>query len=134
MFIRIEPSSVAPIYRQIMDQIKYQIAMGILRPGDKLPSVRQLAEELAVNYNTTLKVYNELCRENVLRVDRGKGTLVADQQQTISLSQRKKTMATTLRETAVQAIHLDISLEQAQQLFAQEYKAIAAQKNRSEPS
>jgi GntR family transcriptional regulator len=108
--------------------------MGILRPGDKLPSVRQLAEELAVNYNTTLKVYNELCRENVLRVDRGKGTLVADQQQTISLSQRKKTMATMLRETAVQAMHLDISLELAQQLFAQEYKAIAAQKNRSELS
>ena len=45
-----------------------------------------------------------------------------------------KTMATMLRETAVQAMHLDIFLEQAQQLFAQEYKAIAAQKNRSEPS
>jgi len=134
MFIRIEPSSVTPIYRQIMDQIKYQIAMGILRPGDKLPSVRQLAEELAVNYNTTLKVYNELCRENVLRVERGKGTLVTDQPQTLSLSQRKKTLATMLRETAVQAMHLDISLDQAQQLFAQEYKAIALQKNRSEPS
>jgi GntR family transcriptional regulator len=134
MFIRIEPSSVTPIYRQIMDQIKYQIAMGILRPGDKLPSVRQLAEELAVNYNTTLKVYNELCRENVLRVERGKGTLVTDQVQTLSLSQRKKTLAPMLREAAVQAMHLDISLDQAQQLFAQEYKVIEAQKNRSEPS
>ncbi len=132
MFIRIEPSSVAPIYRQIIDQIKYQIAMGILRPGDKLPSVRQLAEQLAVNYNTTLKVYNELCRDNVLRVERGRGTLVSDQQQTISLSQRKKTIATMLRDTAVQAMHLHISLEQAQTLFAQEYKAIEAQKNRGE--
>ncbi len=134
MFIRIEPSSVTPIYRQIIDQIKYQIAMGILRPGDKLPSVRQLAEQLAVNYNTTLKVYNELCRENVLRVERGRGTLVTDQPQTISLSQRKKTIANMLRDTAVHALHLDISLEQAQQLFAQEFKAIEAQKNRSEQS
>lgn len=134
MFIRIEPASVVPIYRQIMDQIKYQIAMGILSPGDKLPGVRQLAEQLAVNYNTTLKVYNELCRENVLRVERGKGTLVTDQRQTLSLGQRKKSMATVLREAAVQALHLDISLEQAQQILAQEYKAIEAQKSRSEQS
>ncbi len=132
MFIRIEPSSVAPIYRQIIDQIKYQIAMGILRPGDKLPSVRQLAEQLAVNYNTTLKVYNELCRENVLRVERGKGTLVADQQQTLSLGRREEKIAHMLRDTAVHALHLDISLEQAQTLFEREYKAIEAQKNRSE--
>ncbi len=134
MFIRIEPSSVAPIYRQIIDQIKYQIAMGILRPGDKLPSVRQLAEQLAVNYNTTLKVYNELCRENVLRVERGKGTLVADQQQTLSLGRREEKIAHMLRDTAVHALHLDVSLEQAQQLFDREYKAIEAEKNRSEQS
>jgi len=62
MFIRIEPSSSSPIYRQIMDQIRYQVAAGILKAGDKVPSVRQLAGQLAVNQNTILKVYNELCR------------------------------------------------------------------------
>ena len=55
-----------PIYRQIIDQIKYQVAAGVLTEGDRVPSVRELALQLAVNQNTILKVYNELCRENVL--------------------------------------------------------------------
>jgi GntR family transcriptional regulator len=50
-----------PIYRQIVDQIKHQIAIGAIKQSDMLPSVRQLAGELAVNQNTILKVYNQLC-------------------------------------------------------------------------
>jgi GntR family transcriptional regulator len=131
MFIRIEPSSSAPIYRQIMDQIRHQIAAGMLKAGDKVPSVRQLAGQLAVNQNTILKVYNELCREHVLEVDRGNGTIVAQGHTTTPMSERKKVVATLLREAAVQAIHLDISPEQAHALLEREYRAIVAERAES---
>ena len=131
MFIRIEPSSSAPIYRQIMDQIRYQIAAGMLKAGDRIPSVRQLAGQLAVNQNTILKVYNELCREHVLQVDRGNGTIVAQGNTTTSMSERKKAVAALLREAAVQAIHLDIPLEQTRALLEKEYRAILAERAES---
>ena len=129
MFIRIEASSAVPIYRQIMDQIRYQVATGTLKPGDRLPGVRQLAGQLAVNQNTILKVYNELCREDLLRVERGNGTVVADGTRAISTAKRHKTVAALLREAAVQAIHLGVSLEQTQTLLDKEYQAIQAQRD-----
>jgi GntR family transcriptional regulator len=131
MFIRIEPSSSSPIYRQIMDQIKHQVAAGILKTGDKVPSVRQLAGQLAVNQNTILKVYNELCREHVLEVDRGNGTVVADGNSTLPMSDRKKAVAALLREAAVQAIHLGITAEQTHVLLDKEYQALEAERKRS---
>ena len=78
MLLRIEPTSATPIYRQIADQIRDQVVSGQLKASQQMPSVRQLAEELAVNQNTILKVYNELCREGLLKMERGSGTFVAD--------------------------------------------------------
>ncbi|MHC4536221.1 MAG: GntR family transcriptional regulator, partial [Planctomycetota bacterium] len=98
MFIRIEPSSSIPIYRQIIDQIKYQVATGVLKEGDKVPSVRELAARLAINQNTVLKVYNELCRQNVLKIERGDGTYVSSSKQTIPVAERRKTISNVLRE------------------------------------
>lgn len=131
MFIRIEPSSSSPIYRQIMDQIKHQVAAGILKTGDKVPSVRQLAGQLAVNQNTILKVYSELCREHVLEVDRGNGTVVADGNSTLPMSDRKKAVSALLREAVVQAIHLGIPAEQTHVLLDREFQAIETERKRS---
>jgi GntR family transcriptional regulator len=124
IFVRIEPTSAVPIYRQIIDQVKYQVATDVLVQGDQVPSVRQLASQLAVNQNTILKVYNELCRENVLRIERGNGTFVAAGKQTISAAQRKKTVANVLREAVVQAVHLGVSIEQMKVLLEREYRTI----------
>ena len=89
MFLRIEASSAVPIYRQIMDQIRDSVAAGSLKAGEKMPSVRVLAEELAVNQNTILKVYNELCREGVLRMERGSGTFVAETSEEVRIEERE---------------------------------------------
>ncbi len=121
-----------PIYRQIIDQIKYQVVTGVLKEGDKVPSVRELAAKLAVNQNTILKVYNELCRENVLKIERGDGTYVSSNKQTISVAERKKVVANVLREASVQAIHLEISVEQAKELLEKEYRAIKSAKKKTE--
>ncbi len=121
-----------PIYRQIIDQIKYQIATGVLKEGDKVPSVRELAGKLAVNQNTVLKVYNELCRENVLRIERGDGTYVSSSRQAIPAAEKKKAVANVLREAVIQAIHLEVSLEQAKELLEKEYEAIKSAKKKAE--
>lgn len=128
IFIRIEPSSSVPIYRQIIDQIKYQVATGVLKEGNKVPSVRELAAKLTVNQNTILKVYNELCRENVLKIERGDGTYVSSNKQSISAGERKKAVANVLREAVVQAIHLEISVEQSKELLENEYAKIISQR------
>ncbi|MCF7975880.1 MAG: GntR family transcriptional regulator [Phycisphaerae bacterium] len=133
MFVRIEPSSSVPIYRQIIDQIRYQVATGVLQPGDRVPSVRALAGQLAVNQNTILKVFNELRNEKILRVERGSGTVVAQSGQSMTLAERKKTVATLLREGAIQAIQLDIPKEQAVDLLQMEYEIILSEKKRSQP-
>ena len=134
MFIRIEPSSSVPIYRQIIDQIKYQVATGMLKEGNKVPSVRELAAKLAVNQNTILKVYNELCRENVLKIERGDGTYVSSSKQNIPASERKKAVANILREAAIIAVQLELPIEQAGELLQKEYKNIISQRTDSHKS
>lgn len=128
IFIRIEPSSSVPIYRQIIDQIKYQVATGVLKEGDKVPSVRELATRLAVNQNTVLKVYNELCRQNVLRIERGDGTYVSSNKQTIPVAERRQVVSNVLREAAVLAIQLELPVEQVGDLLQKEYENIVSQR------
>src|SRR5262245_17367027 len=78
MFIRIERDSSVPISRQIADQIRAQCLSGALAAGTRIPSVRQLARDLAVNQNTVLRVYERLTAENLLDVRHGDGTFVSD--------------------------------------------------------
>ncbi len=77
MFLRIEKGSAVPISRQIAEQIASLCASGSLQPGERLPSVRELARELAVNQNTILRVYERLCGEGLLEMRHGQGTFVA---------------------------------------------------------
>ena len=121
-----------PIYRQIIDQVKYQVAAGVLKEGDRVPSVRELALQLAVNQNTILKVYNELCRENVLRVERGDGTFISTSKQTISSAERAEMVAGPLRQAAVLAIQLGVSIEQAAELLQAEYDKINVKRTANE--
>lgn len=132
MFIRIEPSSSVPIYRQIRDQIRYQIAAGYLRQGDKLFSVRELASRLAVNQNTILKVYNDLCRDNVLKIERGDGTYVSSGEQGISDRDKRDMIAGPLREASVLAIQLGIPLDGVGEILREEYGKIDAQRTGSQ--
>lgn len=76
MFIRVERGSSAPVSRQILEQLRAQCLSGLLRPGDPLPSVRQLARELAVNVNTVVRVYERLAAERLIEMRHGDGTYV----------------------------------------------------------
>ncbi len=117
-----------PIYRQIIDQIKYQVATGMLKEGDKVPSVRELAAKLAVNQNTILKVYNELCRQNVLKIERGDGTYVSSNRQSIPAAERRKTVSNVLREAAILTVQLELPIEQVVELLQKEFENIVSQR------
>ncbi len=125
MFIRIEPSSAAPVYRRIIDQIKYQIASGVLRPGDRLPSVRELARRLPVNQNTVLKSYDLLAREGLVSRRQGDGTFVEDAPPALKKSQRIKQVSAILAQAAAQAVHFEISDAELHELLDRQIKAVS---------
>src|ERR1041384_6370596 len=77
MLLRPNPSSGVPIYLQLMEQVKHGIETGALRPGDQLPGIRPLAEELVINPNTVAKAYRELEHEGVIELRHGAGAFVA---------------------------------------------------------
>jgi len=77
MLFRTNPSSGVPIYLQLMEQVKHAIETGALRPGDQLPGIRPLAEELVMNPNTVAKAYRELEHEGVIELRHGAGAFVA---------------------------------------------------------
>lgn len=77
MLFRPNPSSGVPIYLQLMEQVKHAIETGALRPGDQLPGIRPLAEELVINPNTVAKVYRELEHEGVIELRHGAGAFVS---------------------------------------------------------
>lgn len=91
-----------PIYLQIMEQIKKDIVSGKLKGGDKMPSVRVLAKELQVNVNTVQRVYQELEREEVLFAQRGIGSFVTEDENTIE--KIKQEMAHDLLSNFVQGM------------------------------
>ncbi|SDI48894.1 GntR family transcriptional regulator [Natribacillus halophilus] len=74
--LTIDARSTEPIYRQIINQIKEQVARGILKVDDKIPSVRELSSQIVVNPNTVSKAYQELEREGIIVTMRGRGTFI----------------------------------------------------------
>ena len=129
MFIRIETSSAVPIYRQIMEQIRDQTACGLLRAGQQIPPVRVLAEELAVNQNTILKVYNELCREGILTVERGSGTFVAQISEELKTEQCRQIVRGHLSTAAEKGASMNVGLEAMLEMLKEEYETRNREKN-----
>src|SRR5436305_13901041 len=76
---RIDANSPVPIFRQIADGLRSEVAAGIHRPGDRIPSIRQLSAALLVNVNTVQRAYEELEREGVIVNKRGIGMIVASE-------------------------------------------------------
>lgn len=79
MILHLDPGSPLPIYLQIVDQVRRLIALGALRPGERLPAVRDLAAQCRINRNTAARAIQELEREGVVRTQVGQGTFVAEE-------------------------------------------------------
>ena len=88
MLFRPNPSSGVPIYLQLMEQVKHSIETGALRPGDQLPGIRPLAEQLVINPNTVAKAYRELEHEGVIELRHGAGAFVSGQARTKKVTEK----------------------------------------------
>lgn len=91
--IRITPGSPTPLYRQIVDQVRRSVATGALQPGDALPSVRALAEQLVINPNTVARAYSDLTHDGVLHSHPGRGLFVAERRQIYSDEERQRRLS-----------------------------------------
>ncbi|WCE05767.1 GntR family transcriptional regulator [Pseudoxanthomonas sp. JBR18] len=111
--LSIQPTSAVPIYRQIVEQVQRLASAGQLRPGDTLPSVREVAAVHAINPMTVSKAYSLLEGEGVLVRQRGKGMAVAEQSRAAgSLAARLDLLDPALRTVADHARQLELPAEQ----------------------
>ena len=107
----IDQRGATPIYQQLIQEVKEALMRGGLCAGDKMPSVRELAGQLAINPNTIQKAYQELERQGVIESLRGRGTFVCEQLETIVDVQRQAQVNAALRRVLIEAHYLGLNAE-----------------------
>jgi GntR family transcriptional regulator len=78
VIFKANPASGVPVYLQLIDQVKHAVDVGALRPGDQLPAIRRVAEDLVINPNTVAKAYRDLEHEGVIELKQGAGAFVVE--------------------------------------------------------
>jgi GntR family transcriptional regulator len=112
MIFQVDFQAGKPVYLQLADQIRYAAASGKLRPGDPLPSLRPLAEELRINRNTIAKAYAELEAQGMIETLPGKGYFIANNHAALTQQTRHRLLVTEIDEAVVMAHHLRVDREQ----------------------
>lgn len=124
MIARIDFQSGVPVYLQIVQQVKAAAATGLIRPGDPLPSVRAMAEDLRINRNTVARAYAELEFESVIETRQGSGCFLKDGGASpLRKSVRSGRLAEALDAVIIQAHHLQIPDPELQSLLMERLEA-----------
>lgn len=108
MVFQIDFKTGKPVYLQLVDQVRYAAASGVLRPGEPLPSIRPLAEELRVNRNTVAKAYSELEGQGIIETIPGKGCFLKENNSPFTKPVRQKLLIKEIDEAVVTAHHLQV--------------------------
>jgi len=103
MQFSLDMATGVPVYRQIMDQVMACIAAGTLQPGDQLPTVRQMAVDLAVNPNTVIRAYRELELRGVLDTHHGSGTYITQRKLKRNDAERQRQLSQLVRDFVARA-------------------------------
>ena len=90
MDLQLDANSSLPIYAQLIDRVKHMVATGQLKPGDQLPTVRQLGVDLRVNPNTIARAYTDLARQGVISTQQGRGTYITAKPDVSALAQLRR--------------------------------------------
>ena len=120
LFEQIDPRSPTPLYAQIAARIRVAVAAGELRPGDALPSVRQLAARLRVNPATVVQAYRDLETEGFVEMRQGAGTFVRDVQSDKRASERARQAIALVRRMVAEASRLGLSTNEIVAAVAKE--------------
>lgn len=124
MHIEISLQDGVPIYRQIVNQVKYLIASGRLVTGAELPPIRTLAEQLLVTPNTIVKAYGELESEGVVYKRRGAGTYVAEVTSRLARKEQRKILAQRADALLAEAQQLNFTFDEVLDLLQQRQAAL----------
>ena len=122
MRFRIDPSSAEPVYAQIVRQVKEAVATGGLKPGDRLPTVRDLAMQLVLNPNTVAAAYREMERTGLVNTQRGRGTFIAELAPPDAASVRRRLAREHMHTFLTEAMHLGLTEEECIELLRSEAK------------
>jgi GntR family transcriptional regulator len=125
MDITINVADGVPIYRQIVNQIRYLVASGLLQPGEELPAIRTLALQLEVTPNTVVKAYDELESAGVLRKRRGAGTFVSEGPSPLADRERTRIIEQRVDALLAEGYQLDFTAEQLLTMFRERQFALA---------
>ena len=117
-WLDVNPRSGIPIYVQLVEQIKHALEVGVLQPGEQLPTVRQLASELTIAPNTIVKAYDELAKLGLIESRQGIGTIVVANLVGRLHAQQQEALFQRLQVLVRDASHLGISAEVLHDRFA----------------
>ena len=119
--IQVDVRSRVPIYEQIVNSFKQMTMSGILSPDEKLPSVRDLSQELTINPNTIQKAYQELERQNIIYTKRGQGSFVNPNIQAINKEEKMEDLIEEIKRIVIESMYLGISKEEFLKLITSAY-------------
>jgi GntR family transcriptional regulator len=122
MEFRIDAAGRAPIYRQIVQQVREAVARGRLVPDDQLPSVRELSRILVVNPNTIARAYSELERDGLLNTRQGLGVFIAAPKIELTRKARKERLHDLLDRVLTEAVCLGFSADEVHEAVAERAK------------
>ncbi|MCD6361544.1 MAG: GntR family transcriptional regulator [Armatimonadetes bacterium] len=125
MYIEVDPKSSVPLYSQIKDALRLQVATGVIQPGDQLPRVRELAERLRVNPNTVARAYRDLQSEGLLVARQGSGTFVSDEAAAIGAREQREVLQAMLDEAACTAEGLGLTREEFEEMARRAAQAVS---------
>ncbi len=121
MIFRPNPSLGVPIYLQLMEQVKHAVETGALKPGDQLPGIRPLAEQLVINPNTVAKTYRELEHAGVIELRHGAGAFIASDAAMTKKASHALKAGQSLVESVVERLHAQgLTDEEIRRLFEAE--------------
>ncbi|MBI3159827.1 MAG: GntR family transcriptional regulator [Chloroflexi bacterium] len=127
MNFEVDLTAHVPIYSQLIDQIKHAIAAGELKPGDQLPTVRQMAADLRVNFNTVARAYRMLDEDGIISTQHGRGTFILEPGSPENTERlRHQRLARLARTFAAQAHKLGFSPDEARRVFEDTLNAWSA--------
>ena len=129
--IRIDLASSLPVYQQIADQIRAMLVAGLFQPGERLPTVRQVAVDLGLNHNTVAEAYRSLAEEGWLSLERGRGAVVMSRSTPAANPKARVAFANRLRDLVAQVRAAGVSPQAIRSEFEEVADALLSRKRKS---